>query len=54
MGGLRNDDGDGNENGKVVGLDKQKNNFVRASRFFYAALPSLYDYDVKLPNFTFF
>ena len=54
MGGLSNDDGDGNENGKVVGLDKQKNNFVRASRFFYAALPSLYDYDVKLPNFTFF
>ena len=34
MGGLTDDDGDGNENGKVVGLDKQKNNFVSASRFF--------------------
>ena len=30
-----NDDGDGNENGKkAIGLDKQNNNFVRASRFF--------------------
>ena len=34
---LRNDDGDGdgNENGKkAIGLDKQNNNFARASRFF--------------------
>jgi len=32
---LRNDDGDGNENGKkAMGLDKQNNNFARASRFF--------------------
>ena len=32
---LRNDDGDGNENGKkAVGLDWQNNNFARASRFF--------------------
>ena len=31
----RNDDGDGNVKGKkVMGLDKQNNNFVRASRFF--------------------
>ena len=31
----RNDDGDGNENGKkAVGLNKQNNNFARASRFF--------------------
>ena len=31
----RNDDGDGNENGKkATGLDKQNNNFARASRFF--------------------
>ena len=32
-GSLRNDDG--NENGKKeIGLDKQNNNFARASRFF--------------------
>ena len=34
LGSLSNDDGDGNENGKTaIGLDKQNNNFVRASRF---------------------
>ena len=34
-GSLRNDDDDGNENGKKeIGLDKQNNNFARASRFF--------------------
>ena len=34
-GSLRNDDGDDNENGKkAVGLDKQNNNFARATRFF--------------------
>ena len=35
LGSLRNDDEDGNENGKkAIGLDKQNNNFARASRFF--------------------
>ena len=38
---------------KSIGLDKQKNNFVRASRFLYISLPSLHDYNVKLPNFMF-
>ena len=34
-GELRNNDGDGNENGKkAIGLDTQNNNFARASRFF--------------------
>ena len=34
-GSLRNDDGDSNENGKkAIGLDKQNNNFARASQFF--------------------
>ena len=34
-GGLSNDDGDGNENGKkAIGLDRQNNNFARASRVF--------------------
>ena len=31
----RNDDGEGNENGKkAIGLNTQSNNFARASRFF--------------------
>ena len=35
LGSLNNDDGDGNENGKKgIGLDKENNNFARASRFF--------------------
>ena len=34
LGSLRNDDGDGNENGKkAIDLDKQNNKFTRASRF---------------------
>jgi len=58
VGSLRNDDDDdgGNENGKKsnkFNLDKQNNNFARASRFFYISLPSLHDFNVKLPNFTF-
>ena len=35
VGSLRNDDDDGKENGKkAISLDKQNNNFARASRFF--------------------
>ena len=48
---LSNGDGDGNEDGKkVIGLDWQNNSLARASRFLYISLPSLYVYDVKLPN----
>ena len=36
-----------------MGLDWQKKNFARASRFLYISLLSLHDYDVKLPNLTF-
>ena len=51
---LSDDDGYGNENGnKAVGLDKQNNNFARVSHILYISLPSLHDYDVKLPNCTF-
>ena len=50
LGRLSNDDGDVNENGKkAIGLDQQNNNCARASRF---SLPSLHDYDVKMPSFT--
>ena len=41
------------ERKKAVGLDWQNNNFARASRFFVLFSPSLHDYDVKIPNFTF-
>ena len=53
LGSLCNDDDrdDGNENGKkAIGSDKQNNNFARASRI---SLPSLNDYNAKLPNFMF-
>ena len=55
VGSLGNDNGDGNESGKkAIGLDKQINdNFARASRFFCTFLCRHYDYDVKVPNFTF-
>ena len=37
-----------------MGFDLQNNNSARASRFFVHVhfLPSLNDYDVKVPNFT--
>ena len=55
LGSLSNDDGDGNENGKKsTELDKQNNNFARAVHaFLYTSLPSVHDYDVEMPNFTF-
>ena len=34
---------------------KQNNNFARAAHFFlYISLPLLHEYDVKMPNFTFY
>ena len=33
---------------------EQNNTFARASRFLYISLPLLHDYDVKMPNFTFY
>ena len=52
IGSLSNDDRDVNENSmKATGLYWQNNNSARASRFF--SLPSMHDYDVKMPNFTF-
>ena len=58
LGSLSNDDGDGptaaRTEKKVIGLDWQNNNFARVSHFFVHFLPSLHDYGVKLPNFTFY
>ena len=51
---LHNHDGDGNGySKKAIDIDKQNNNFARAHAFLYISLPSLYDYNVKLPNFSF-
>ena len=46
----------GNENGKKKNrFIKQNNNFARAAHFFlYISLPLLHEYDVKMPNFTFY
>ena len=39
IGSLSNDHGDVNKNGnKAIGLDRQNNNFARASRFFVHVL----------------
>ena len=51
---LKTDDSKGNSNENVIGLDWQNNNFARVSGFFwYISLPSLHDYDVKVPNVIF-
>ena len=50
MGSLSKDHGDDNENKKAKGLDWQNNN----TPFLYIFLPLVHDYDVKMPNFTFF
>ena len=45
-------DGNGNEKGKeAIGSDWQNNNSARITLF--CTLPSLHDYDEKIPNFTF-
>ena len=42
------------ESKKSNSLTRQNNNFARVSRFFaYISFPSLHDYHVKMPNFTF-
>ena len=56
QGNLRNDDGDGNENGKkATGLDMtSKTTTLHVHHaFLYISLPSLHNYHVKRPKFTF-
>ena len=51
---LRNHDGDGNEYGKkAMDLDKQTTTLHVHHPFLDISLPSLDDYNVKLPNFSF-
>ena len=50
---LRSDDGDGNENvTKAIGLIIKTTILHVHHAFLYISLPSLHDYDVKMPNFT--
>ena len=38
---------------KAIGLDQQNNNSARDHAFLHISLPSLHDYNVQVPNFTF-
>ena len=52
---LSKDDSDGNENGKkAIGSDCKTTNLHVHHAFLCISLPSLHDYDVKFPNFTFY
>ena len=54
IGSLSNDDGDVNENGKkAIGLDWKTTTLLVHHALLYISLPSLQDYNVKIPNFTF-
>ena len=53
FGSLRSDDGDGNENvTRAIGLITKTIILHVHLAFLYISLPSLHDYDVKMPNFT--
>ena len=51
-----NDDGDGNENAKKqsIGLISKTTTLHVHHTILYISLPSLHDYYVKMPNFTFY
>ena len=54
LGSLGNDDGEVNENGKEgIDLISKTTTLQVHHAFLYISLPSLHDYDVKMPNFTF-
>ena len=53
IGTLRSDDGDGNGNSTTAIDLITKTTILHVHHaFLYISLPSLYDYDVKMPNFT--
>ena len=55
IGSLSNDDADGNENGKkAIGLISKTTTLHVHHAFLYIPLPSLPDYNVKVPEFTFY
>ena len=52
IGTLRSDEGDGNGNAtKAIGLISKTAILHVHHAFLYISLPSLHDYDVKMPNF---
>ena len=54
LGSLSNDDGDVNENGKnAIGFISKTTTLHLHHAFLYISLPTLYEYDVKMPMFTF-
>ena len=55
IGTLRSHDGDGNENfKKAIGFFSKTTILHVHHAFLYISLPSLHDYDVKMPNFKFY
>ena len=55
IGSFISDDGDGNENVKTaIGLLGKTANLHVHHAFLYISSPLLHDYDVKMPNFTFY
>ena len=53
LGALRSDDGDGNGNATTtIGLISKTIILHVHHAFLYISLPSVHDYDVKMPNFT--
>ena len=53
LGTLRSDDGDGNGKAtKAIGLISKTTILHLHHAFLYISLPSLHDYDVKMPNVT--
>ena len=54
LGRLSNDDGEVNENGKEgIGLISKTTTLHVHHAFWYISLPTLHEYDVKMPIFTF-
>ena len=54
-GSFSNDDGDGNQDvKKAIGLLRKTTTLHVHHAFLYISLPSLHDYDVKMPNCKFY
>ena len=55
LGSFSNDDGVGNQDvKKVIGLLRKTTTLHVHHAFLYISLPSLHDYDVKMPNCKFY
>ena len=55
LGSFSNDDGDGYENVETaIGLLNETSSLQVHYAFLFISLPLLHDYDVKMPNFTFY